>query len=262
MIQVNLIPDVKLELVKAQRHRNFIIAISILTSAAAGLVLVMILGWVFVAQQIHLSSLTTNIKEKHEEFMAIEDIEETVTISNQLAYIDSSHEQKAISSRLFDVMNASSMQGTDNSIAISAFNVDTENNTVTITAQTERSGYDAVDVYVKNLEALEMYYIEAEQDEIPNALRSDGDRITEHDDEMSELVASDIAVYDLAYTEGQDGGSRVVSFRVSFTYSDLLFSDSIDLLRLEGLEGGNVTDSYQRLPESLFTQSSRTEGEN
>lgn len=252
MIQVNLIPDVKLELVKAQKHRNVIIAISVLTTAVAGTVLVSILVWVFVWQQVHLSSLTSDIKEKHEKFMDISDIEETVTISNQLAYIDSSHEEKTISSRIFDVMTAVSMQGTDNSIAISAFNIDTENKTITITAQTERSGYDAVDVFIKNLEALEMYYIDADTSDVPNALRDD--KITEHDDEVSDKVASDVSVYDLAYTEAQDSGARVVSFRVTFNYNELLLSDSIDMLRFEGLEGGNVTDSYQRLPESLFTQ--------
>lgn len=260
MIQVNLIPDVKLELVRAQRQRNIIIAIAVIVSAAAGLVLVLILSWVFILQQVQLSSLTSNIKTTHEEFMSISDIEETVTLSNQLGYIDASHEQKAITSRTFDLLTAISMHDTENSVAVSSFNIDTERRHITITAQTERAGYDAVDVFAKNFEALEMFYIDADRSEVPNALREE--TVTEHEDEMSTLVASNISVYDLAYTESEASSSRVVSFRVSFDYSDLLFSESIDLLRLEGLDGGNVTDSYQRLPESLFTQNNSDEEDN
>lgn len=257
MIQVNLIPDVKLELVKAQRHRDTVILSSIIASAVAVTFLIIVALWVFLGQGVTLRGLTEDIKSSHAQFVAIEDIEKTVTLSNQMANIDSSHQQKSMTSRVFGLLNALSMTGTENSIAVSNFTINTDSKTMTITAQTETAGFEAVDVFRKNFEAMEMIYIEADRTAVPNALRDEP--LTKHKDELADFVASDIAITNMAYIESRDTGERVVGFRVDFTYGDLLFDESVDLLRFEGLEGGNVTDSYQRLPDSLFTSGSNAE---
>lgn len=51
MIEINLIPDVKQELLKAQRTRSMVVSIAIISSIAAASVVVLLLVYIFV---VHL----------------------------------------------------------------------------------------------------------------------------------------------------------------------------------------------------------------
>ena len=252
MIQINLIPDVKLELIKSQRHRNTVVSISIIVIIAS-LVALALLALTLLNYKARIASVTKNIKTEDETFRNIRDIEKTVTVSNQLNYIQSSHEGKLISSRIFDLLAEASAKGTENSVAINSFDIDSTQNRISIVARTEQRGFDAAEVFRKNIEGMKMYYVEPEKDTVANEF-TDSPR-TKHKKEKSVNIASDVTLSEMVLA--RDGDTEVnkesVSFRIDFQYDPILFNQTVDMLRLRGLDRGNVTDSYTRLPTTLFT---------
>jgi hypothetical protein len=218
-------------------------------------VLVVLAGYVFGVQSALISRATNDIHKKDEAFRNIEDIEKTVTVSNQLNFIQTSHENKAMTSRIFDLLAEASAKGTENSVAINSFDIDATQNRISIVARTEQRGFDAAEVFRKNIEGMRMYYVEPdmEKGQAPTEF-SDSPR-TKHKNEKSLKIASDVSLSDMVLARDAEANNNreSVSFRIDFTYDPMLFSQKVDILRVRGLDRGNVTDSYTRLPTSLFT---------
>lgn len=259
MIQINLVPDVKLELISAQRHRNIVVSTAIIAMIAAAVVVV-VLGGVIGAQKLAQNVVTDNIKEADKEFRAMEDIEKTVTVKNQLESIQSTHDQKTMTSRVFDLLTEASAKGTENSVSLTSFSVDTETSTISLLAQTDKRGFEAAEVFRKNLEGMQVFFVDAEDKvntTVPNEFLENP--LTSHKQEQSEEIASEVSLSDLSYSQAEGQSQRTVNFRLSFVYNELLFDGTKDLLRIRGLDRGNVTDSYTRLPGSLFDGTSSRE---
>ena len=86
MIEINLVPDVKQELIKAQRVRASVISIAILVGIVAVGVVVVLAIWVFAVQTARDVITTIHIKtSKARSFRKYEDISNTLTIQNQLS---------------------------------------------------------------------------------------------------------------------------------------------------------------------------------
>lgn len=259
MIQVNLVPDVKLELIRAQRHRSWVVSVAVIAMIAA-VAVVVVLGLVIGGQVVAREMVTTNITNANEKFLAMEDIDKTVTVKNQLESIQSTHDQKTMMSRVFDVLAEASAKGTDNSVSLTSFSVDATTQTISLLAQTDRRGFEAAEVFRKNIDGMQVYFVDKGSDvtdTIPNEFLAEP--LVRHNDEKKETIASDVVLTDLSYAQVEGQSQRTVNFRLSFTYNELLFDSTKDILRVRGLERGNVTDSYKRVPESLFNTSSSQE---
>ena len=105
MIQINLVPDVKQEMLRAQRVRNVAISFSILAGViAVGTVatLALVLG----AQAVTESLTSNSITREYEKLAGTKDINNALTIQNQLKEISSLNGKRTIDSRLFDVLAA------------------------------------------------------------------------------------------------------------------------------------------------------------
>lgn len=262
MIQVNLVPDVKLELIRAQRHRNTVISVSIIIMIASAGVIAL-LGTYIGVQVVRENFATNDITKKDAEFRGKKDIEKTVTIQNQLTSIQATHEQKAMTSRIFDLLVEASATGTDNQVNYTMFSIDTSQKTISLVGQTTKRGFDAAEVFRKNIEGMKLYYVEYGgddgKDKVPNEFLETP--LTElKGKEKSQLIAKDVSLSDVSYAENNKDKAKAVSFRLTFTYDPLLFDEKVDILRIRGLGRGNVTDSYKGLPESLFESSTATKG--
>jgi hypothetical protein len=143
MIEINLIPDVKQELLKAQKVRSMVISIALFVGIAA-IALVIILGvWVF-GVQIARGVITDNsIKSESHKLASVPDISNTLTIQNQLSLLSKLH----------------------------------SSNTVTLSAQAA-NGYPALEVFKKTIEATTFQYTQNGQNQsVPLATNmSDSDR--------------------------------------------------------------------------------------
>lgn len=101
MIQVNLLPNVKLEYLKARQLKRTVVSVSFLVSAAAVGIFVLFFIIVNVVQVVYLNSLDDDIKKKTAQLKAMPDIEKILTIQNQLSALPGLHEDKPVSSRIF-----------------------------------------------------------------------------------------------------------------------------------------------------------------
>jgi hypothetical protein len=231
MIQINLVPDVKQELIKAQRVRAAVISMSIIIASAALAVVVLLAIYVFGAQTVRNGLADNNINDLHQQLQQDEDLPHVLTIQHQLSLLSDMHTNKKIHSRLFDILAATNSPSPNN-IMISNLKLDTESNTITIEAQA-LGGYRAAEIYQKTIERSAIRFLESgETQTVP--------------------LASNITVGDASY--GQDSsGTRVLRFTISFEYAEEVFARELQNAQIIGPNRNtNVTDSYLRLPQGLF----------
>lgn len=101
MIQFNLLPDVKLAYIKAQRVRGLAITISVIvTAVSVGLMLIAVTT-VYGIQKKQLNDTTKEIASKSNELKNTKDIDKILTIQNQLNTIAGLQEKKPLSTRIF-----------------------------------------------------------------------------------------------------------------------------------------------------------------
>lgn len=104
MTQFNLLPDVKLQYLKAERLRRLVISVSILVAIAAIAVLALLLS-VTVLQRKHLSDLNRDIKADSAKIQGQTDINRILTVQNQLGSLTTLHDGKPAASRLAAYLN-------------------------------------------------------------------------------------------------------------------------------------------------------------
>jgi hypothetical protein len=149
MIQFNLLPDVKLEYIKAARTKRLVISISALVIAAViGLVGLISLS-VLVLQKRHLNNLNNDIATYRQELEDTGDLNKILTVQNQLNSLPGLHQQKPASSRIFSYIG----QLTPEAVSISRMQVDFLESTMHITGQVEndREALKNVNLFVDTL---------------------------------------------------------------------------------------------------------------
>ncbi|HVV66707.1 MAG TPA: PilN domain-containing protein [Candidatus Saccharimonadales bacterium] len=128
MIQLNLLPDVKMEYIKAERQRRLVTSVSILVTIAA-IVLLLLLLSVDGLQKKHLSDLNKDIKSYSTKLENEPQITKILTVQNQLESLTQLHDQEPAAARLFTYLN----QVTPSNVNITDFKIDFTQNTVSIT---------------------------------------------------------------------------------------------------------------------------------
>ena len=111
MIQVNLIPDLKAEFLKAQRTKRFVMGISFLVSAGFIAVLIVMYLYVNVWQQSHTNSLNADIQSLSAQYQNIEDLDKIITVQNQLSSLPGLHADKPLVSRLVTYLSVLTPEG-------------------------------------------------------------------------------------------------------------------------------------------------------
>jgi hypothetical protein len=126
MIQFNLLPDVKLEYIKARRSKHLVMLISfIVTGISIALVVILFVG-VNVLQRKHLDNLDHDIKEKTQQLSGEQDINKILTVQNQLNTLNGLHDAKPAIERLGPYL----AQITPAGVFISSLKVDYAANTM------------------------------------------------------------------------------------------------------------------------------------
>ena len=241
MIEINLIPDVKRELLKARRQQKAVISMSILVALIAVGVVALLAVYTFGVQTVQDSLHDGNIKKEYDKLASVEDLSKTLTIQNQLQQVDSYHDKKTNSSRIFDFISTAIPSG-KNAVSVSRLSFDTSDKIVTIEAEAN-NGYEALEVFKKTLELTKFSYYD-----------QDGKQQEPVD------LAANIADGDRRYGEDSNG-KRVLRFTLSFTYPDELFATSSLRGKIVAPNKQNVTDSATGVPKSLFTNKPTSEGE-
>ena len=239
MIEINLVPDVKQELIKAQRVRASVISIAIVIGIASVAIVVILALWVFAIQAARGLISDNTIKNQSEELSNVEDISDTLTIQHQLSKLSEMHDGKNIDSRLFDVLTTINPSAPNN-VAITNVSLDSATTTIKLEAQAA-NGYPALDVFKKTINATTFQF-------------------ANNGEKQSVALASNMSDSDRSY--GEDAtGAKVLRFTLIFTYPEELFSRTSQNATIVAPERTNATDSFLGVPQSLFVQkASDTEG--
>ena len=236
MIEINLLPNVKRELLKTRVMRNRVISISFLVggaSIAAVVVLALILGSQIAAEAVQNGV----IKDRNDKLMAVEDLNKVVTIQNQLTKINEQHSGKKINSRIFDVVTAVN-PAAPNNVSFSDIKVNPESKTITLEGSAV-NGYSALETLKKTILNTKVQ-------------TTDGDKSSEVS------LTKDIKDGDTSFGENSEG-KKVLQFSFSFEYAEELLAPAnngtVSVLTPTGKV--DVTDSRQGIPDSLFKSNSK-----
>ena len=236
MIEINLLPNVKRELLKTRAMRNRVISISFLVggaSIAAVVVLALILGSQIAAEAVQNGV----IKDRNDKLMAVEDLNKVVTIQNQLTKINEQHSGKKINSRIFDVVTAVNPVAPNN-VSFSDIKVNPGSKTITLEGSAV-NGYSALETLKKTILNTKVQ-------------TTDGDKSSEVS------LTKEIKDGDTSFGENSEG-KKVLQFSFSFEYAEELLAPAnngtVSVLTPTGKV--DVTDSRQGIPDSLFKSNSK-----
>jgi Tfp pilus assembly protein PilN len=120
MIQFNLLPEIKIEYLKARRQKHMVMLGSVVVSAASIVLLVVLISIVFVLQKKNINDLSSDITSASNELQSTQDLDKMLTVQNQLTALPTLHNNKPVVNRLFGYIT----QSTPAAASISRINVD------------------------------------------------------------------------------------------------------------------------------------------
>lgn len=251
MIELNLVPDVKHEYIKAQHQRALAVTVSIFAGlAAAGIVV--LLG-LLIGVQVARDKLTDSAIETETKTLSDLDkkynLASMLTIQNQLTQLKTQNDSRTINSRIFNVLAAITPPA-PNDVRFSSIKLDPVAKTISLEGKAP-NGYGAVDIFKKTIANQKFIY-----KKLPADIKSRSDL----KDVPEENVPLATGVNVVSTNVSSDGGHTVV-FSIVFTYADDLFSNAIsDDAQIVGPTSKiDVTDSSTYVPD-IFTAKPTTEG--
>jgi len=104
MIQFNLLPDVKIDYMKASRTKRIVFLAAIGLSALALFIFILLFLIVNVFQKQYLNAINKDIASSTQQLKSVNDLDKVLTVQNQLGKLTDLHEKKPVASRLYDYL--------------------------------------------------------------------------------------------------------------------------------------------------------------
>lgn len=173
--EINLVPDVKGEMIKALKMRNFIFFLSIVV-AAASVGVTLLVGLFMGGQQLALTSKQTTIDNLSDKLNSYSDLDDFLTIKDQLGNIATLTNNKKVLSRTFNILSTLIPTGAD-TITISALSVNLSGEAPTFTFDAQANAgkepfidYNVLDAFKKSMKYMRYdygNYVDKEGNNIP-----------------------------------------------------------------------------------------------
>ncbi len=256
MLQINLLPDIKKEFLHAQRQRNFVISICIVVSIVAAGATVLV-GLVLGGQAIQKAILTQSIKDGQNEISKLQSsdqLNEYLTIQNQLRQIGSLKSDQKVYSRVMDYLKQLN-PAAPNNVSLDLVEVTSPVNTTTSTSSSSTSTTpgtsNAGKITVKlsgntaNYKTLNVFKTTLEQ---TNISYSDGSGSDVKTEKLFSSVVNDSS--SLSQTKGVD-------FVMTVTCNDAAFKYSSADIKLT-IPSETTSDSDRNAPKNVFNSSDKT----
>ena len=161
--EINLVPDIKDEMIKTLKLRNFIFFLCIVV-AAVSVGATILVGLVMGGQQLAIDSKKGTIEKLSSRLNSYSDLNDFLTIKGQLDDISILTNNKKVLSRTFNILSAMIPTGAD-TITISELNVNlsSEQPTFTFDAQANAGtepfiDYNVLDAFKKSMDYLRYDY--------------------------------------------------------------------------------------------------------
>lgn len=148
MIQFNLLPEVKKEYVKAKRTKRMIMSSAVLVSIISVGIVVLLYSVVQLGQKKYIKDMTADIQKTASEIQSTPDLNQILTVQNQLGLLTDLHKGKPETSRIFDYVSFVAPKEAN----ISSMDLDMLGTTLKI--QGTADSIATVNKYVENLKAV------------------------------------------------------------------------------------------------------------
>lgn len=171
--EINLVPEVKMKMIKSLKMRNLIIfACIVIAGVSAGIVA--ILGSVVTGQNVAMGNQDQRLELMSSKINSFEGLEEYLTIQDQLGNISTINENKKVLSRIFSFLTVMLPNEPDR-ITISELNIDLEDNTIDFTGQADAGvepfiDYRVLEAFKKSVMLVKYdygQYVDKDGNEIP-----------------------------------------------------------------------------------------------
>lgn len=134
MIQVNLLPDVKQNFIKARRLKRLTALIALITAGSALTLFVLLFITVNIWQKQRIKGITNDINRLSTELKAVPDLDRILTVQQQLKSLPDLHAKKPAATRLFTYIS----QVTPTAVSIAKISVNFDTKTFSISGSADK----------------------------------------------------------------------------------------------------------------------------
>ncbi|HET9850057.1 MAG TPA: PilN domain-containing protein [Candidatus Saccharimonadales bacterium] len=144
-VQLNLLPDTKLEFNKAQHTRRLVTSICVIVSAVSLAIFIILFVTVDVLQKAQMNSAGKDVDQASSQLKNTPKIGHIITVQSQLSALSALHQSKHIPSRIYTYLS----QLTPTNATINHLDLDLSQNTLSISGQA--SDQASVNAFVNGL---------------------------------------------------------------------------------------------------------------
>lgn len=232
MIQLNLLPDIKKEVIRAQRTRTKVIIGSIITVVVTLGILVLSAVYVYAVQPFQIYVANESIKKNTQELQSQPDIRKYLSLQNQLSKLSDLHSNKPIDSRLMTFLPLLN-PGEPHRVRLNKVSMLEETKQITFSGQS--STFEALSVFQDTLRLANVTYTP----------------IAEGSAAQTEHLFSSVTLQESSLSK--DAGQQAVSFIIRAIYNENAFSNKVKDVKLEVPSVSN-SQSADQTTKSVFVQ--------
>lgn len=290
MISLNLLPDVKKDLLRVRRERNLVVSISVVVVGASIGVLLLLSGTlgVLIGAKALMENGIKNDEQTIKQAQKKKQLDKYITIQNQLKQIGKLKSDQQVYSRLMDYLTQLN-PAAPNNVQISSAKIeapagssgDTSSSSsssdgITMTIEGKTTNFSALDVYKNTLSKAQLSYEVEEEDtssDSESSANSDGtySKETSSDSDssdsdsqskkkkksatkkkaMKENLVTAVNVKDSSLSAGGSQNEALVSFTLTVTFNDSAFSPKSTNIKLE-VPKETTSDGDRNAPKETF----------
>lgn len=135
MVQLNLLPDVKKEFIRAQRTKATVIGVAILVTIGSLALTLLLASIVYLVQPGLIKLAQNSINERGQELKGVPEIDKYLTLQNQLESLPGLHGDTEDYSRMFDYLKTLN-PAPPNNVRLATLRIDKENSTLSMSGTT------------------------------------------------------------------------------------------------------------------------------
>lgn len=249
MISINLLPDVKKNLLRVRRERNLVVTVSIVAVAASVGVL-FLLGAMLAGATIIKNGHIGKIDDYESEIEKAKDkdqLNEYLTVQNQLSQIDGLKGEQKVYSRLMDYL-VQLNPAAPNNAALTSVSLEDGDDGIAITLEGTTANYATLNVYKNTLINAILKYEEKTDDESSDEQKDD-ESDTANDEKAEKInLFSSVTVRSTNFVDDGSNGNSV-RFEITAVFDPKAFDSSIENQSIE-IPEEVVSDGDQNAPKS------------
>lgn len=194
MIQFNLLPDIKIQYLRANRQKHIVMLISVIVIAISLAALGLLLGVVYGVQKKTVADLNNDIKSSSSELQNTPDLTKILTVQNQLKALEGLHNDKPVTTRMFDYLDQAVPASVSNSRTLTDF----VGHTINLSGTAD--SLNTVNVFIDRLKATTYH--------------------TDSDNKTEKKAFSEVTLASF----GRD--SKSATYTIAFKFDQAIFSES------------------------------------